>query len=163
MRGVLELVAVAYVLSATQPAPSIRIRFIPFSDAQPIFEALPTSVAEPLRKMSSEERAAAWPHWVAEHDREIRARLEEGEEDTLTNFRLFGNFVHAPAPHHPGDAGSRPSKAGGSAQSGVTAGDGCAGTGRRSAHRGDSARAWRAAAVRENRGRAKRMLAGESC
>lgn len=89
------LLAAACAFGAAETAP--RVQFIPYSDARVIFEGIPTAAPEPLKGMSSEERAAAWPKWVVERDREIRGRLEQGEEDTLTNFLLFGtSFTHQP-------------------------------------------------------------------
>jgi SAM-dependent methyltransferase len=94
-RMALALLAAACFLCAAEPAP--RVQFIPYSDAKVIFDGLPAAIPEPFRGMSSEERAAAWPKWVAERNQQIRARLEQGEEDTLTNFLLFGTtFTHQP-------------------------------------------------------------------
>ena len=31
-----------------------------------------------------------WPRWIERRDREIRARLEQGDEDTIVNWTLFG-------------------------------------------------------------------------
>jgi SAM-dependent methyltransferase len=40
---------------------------------------------------------AAWPAWIERRDREIRARLERGDEDTLVNWLLFGtSFTSRP-------------------------------------------------------------------
>jgi hypothetical protein len=40
---------------------------------------------------------AAWPAWIERRDREIRARLEQGDEDTLVNWMLFGtSFTSRP-------------------------------------------------------------------
>lgn len=40
---------------------------------------------------------AAWPGWIARHDGEIRARLEQGDEDTIVNWLLFGtSFTSRP-------------------------------------------------------------------
>ncbi len=33
---------------------------------------------------------AAWPRWIERRDQEIRARLEQGDEDTIVNWMLFG-------------------------------------------------------------------------
>ena len=33
---------------------------------------------------------AAWPRWIERRDREIRARLDRGDEDTIVNWLLFG-------------------------------------------------------------------------
>ena len=32
----------------------------------------------------------AWPRWIEQRDREIRARLDQGDEDTIVNWTLFG-------------------------------------------------------------------------
>jgi hypothetical protein len=38
-----------------------------------------------------------WPDWIERHDREIRARLEQGDEDTIVNWMLFGtSFTSRP-------------------------------------------------------------------
>ena len=43
------------------------------------------------------ELRKAWPGWIERHDREIRARLLRGEEDSLVNFVLFGvSFTDQP-------------------------------------------------------------------
>ncbi|HLG54813.1 MAG TPA: hypothetical protein VI485_05750 [Vicinamibacterales bacterium] len=39
----------------------------------------------------------AWPGWIERHDREVRARLERGDEDTIVNWMLFGtSFTSRP-------------------------------------------------------------------
>jgi hypothetical protein len=39
----------------------------------------------------------AWPGWIERHDREVRARLEQGDEDTIVNWMLFGtSFTSRP-------------------------------------------------------------------
>ncbi len=38
-----------------------------------------------------------WSDWVIRHHRDIRARLERGDEDTLVNWLLFGtSFTNQP-------------------------------------------------------------------
>ena len=38
-----------------------------------------------------------WPGWIERHDREVRARLEQGDEDTIVNWMLFGtSFTSRP-------------------------------------------------------------------
>jgi hypothetical protein len=40
---------------------------------------------------------SAWPDWIERHDREVRARLEQGDEDTIVNWMLFGtSFTSRP-------------------------------------------------------------------
>ena len=39
----------------------------------------------------------AWPGWIERHDQQVRARLEQGDEDTLVNWMLFGtSFTSRP-------------------------------------------------------------------
>jgi hypothetical protein len=39
----------------------------------------------------------AWPEWIERHDRDIRARLAQGDEDTIVNWMLFGtSFTSRP-------------------------------------------------------------------
>jgi hypothetical protein len=64
---------------------------IPYSDAKPIFDALrPDLVPPDLREKTPEEREAGWPDWVARRDADIRARIAEGDEDSIINFLLYG-------------------------------------------------------------------------
>ena len=39
----------------------------------------------------------AWPGWIERHDRDVRARLDQGDEDTIVNWMLFGtSFTSRP-------------------------------------------------------------------
>ena len=50
-----------------------------------------------LNTLTSAQIDAAWPSWIERHDREIRARLERGDEDTIVNWLLFGtSFTSRP-------------------------------------------------------------------
>jgi SAM-dependent methyltransferase len=50
-----------------------------------------------LNTLTSAQMDAAWPAWTERHDREIRARLERGDEDTIVNWLLFGtSFTSIP-------------------------------------------------------------------
>jgi len=52
---------------------------------------------EDLRGKSPDEVAKAWLGWVCQRDKQIRARLAQGEEDTLVNYMLFGtSFTKQP-------------------------------------------------------------------
>ncbi len=65
---------------------------MPFADARPILAALREDlVPAGLRGgQAGNQPAAAWPAWVSRHDADIRARLEEGDEDSIANLTLFG-------------------------------------------------------------------------
>lgn len=64
-------------------------QFVPFSAAQPILNTYLSSLPAEL-KPGGQPTAAAWDKWVREQDKDIRARIEEGEENTLTNLLRLG-------------------------------------------------------------------------
>jgi hypothetical protein len=50
-----------------------------------------------LHALTSAQIEATWSAWIERHDREIRARLEQGDEDTIVNWLLFGtSFTSRP-------------------------------------------------------------------
>ena len=55
-----------------------------------MLQALPSNLPSALRGRSTQEIARLWPSWVEQHDRDVRARLERGDEDSLVNFWLYG-------------------------------------------------------------------------
>ena len=56
-------------------------------------DILPTEFKSPDLSASRE----VWPQWVKAHDRDIRARLQRGDEDTIVNWLLFGtSFTQQP-------------------------------------------------------------------
>ena len=77
------------------PAPRIGL---PYADAQPVIETLREDLVPlELRSRPAADREAIWPSWVAQHDHDIRARLERGDEDSIVNLLLFGvTFTRLP-------------------------------------------------------------------
>jgi len=74
-------------------------RFVRFSEVRTILSELsnrsmgptrPALLPAELNALTSEQLERAWPGWIEHHDREIRARLEQGDEDTIVNWMLFG-------------------------------------------------------------------------
>lgn len=63
--------------------------FISLDAARPILDAYSGSLPEALGDGRSID-AARWSHWIQAEDRAIRRRLEQGEEDTLSNLLRFG-------------------------------------------------------------------------
>ena len=63
---------------------------ISFQDSKPILQRLAASVPPELAALSSAELESAWSGWVLRRNREIRTRLERGDEDSVVNFLLFG-------------------------------------------------------------------------
>src|SRR5688572_8859749 len=67
------------------------VEFIPYSDAKPIFAALREDLLPPeFRGLTPAQREAAWPDWVRRSDAAIRARVAEGDEDSVINLLQFG-------------------------------------------------------------------------
>ncbi|MCL4524321.1 MAG: hypothetical protein M1451_10495, partial [Acidobacteria bacterium] len=83
-------VAAVCALSYAGQMPPAATSFIPYSDARPILEAFGNEAPEGLGRKSAEELEAQWPQWVAGRDAAIRARLEQGDWDTLVHWMMFG-------------------------------------------------------------------------
>ena len=62
-------------------------QFVSFSSAQPVLEAMRSSLPPELKASLT---AATWDKWVRTEDKEIRSRIDEGEENTLTNLLRMG-------------------------------------------------------------------------
>jgi len=77
-------------LLAAQTRPPHRTRYLSYEEAKPILEAEAEILPPGLRGKSPSEMDRDWPGWVARRDAEIRARLAQGDADTVVNFLLFG-------------------------------------------------------------------------
>jgi hypothetical protein len=62
-------------------------QFVSFAAAQPVLEAMRSSLPPELKASLT---AGTWGKWVHTSDKEIRSRIEEGEENTLTNLLRMG-------------------------------------------------------------------------
>ncbi len=72
-------------------------RLVRFDEAGPILTELASSLPPQLNSLTPAQLEAAWPDWIAAHDRGVRARLDQGDEDTLVNWMLFGtSFTSRP-------------------------------------------------------------------
>jgi hypothetical protein len=91
--GILLLIT-AGVASVSGPA-----RYVRYAEAQPILDELGATGQLPpeLTTISGAQRDAAWTAWIERHDKEVRARLDQGDEDTIVNWLLFGtSFTSKP-------------------------------------------------------------------
>ena len=86
----------AIVTLAAGPGAQERISF---DEARPVLEAVGAAVPPELRSLSLADMAAQWPRWIERHDREVRARLAQGDDDSLVNLWLYGTSFtsHPPA------------------------------------------------------------------
>jgi hypothetical protein len=66
-----------------------KAEFISLDAARPVLNAFSDSLPAEL-KPAGALSAAAWSAWVRKADRDVRDRLNQGDEDTLTNLLRFG-------------------------------------------------------------------------
>src|SRR5207247_1540443 len=68
-----------------------------YSDVRAILTTLSEIVPAELKGQDQAALPKAWDEWARSHDRDIRARLERGDEDTIVNWLLFGtSFTSRP-------------------------------------------------------------------
>jgi SAM-dependent methyltransferase len=85
------------LLTTSAAAPVTPARYVRFSEARPILTELASRLPPELAKLTPTQLESAWAGWIERHDREVRARLEQGDEDTLVNWTLFGtSFTSRP-------------------------------------------------------------------
>ena len=100
-RAILAAAAVVasttYLGEAQGEAQRATATFIPYADARPIVERLRATLPADLAAIPERELEMAWSTWVSRLDRDIRARLDRGDEDSAVNFLLFGTtFTRLP-------------------------------------------------------------------
>jgi hypothetical protein len=92
-----RIVGVLLFVTAGAAAAVAPARFVRFSEARPILTELAGKLPGDLNTLTPSQLEATWPNWIQRHDREIRARLDQGDEDTLVNWMLFGtSFTSKP-------------------------------------------------------------------
>jgi len=85
------------VVSAAAAAAVAPARFVHFNEARPILSELAGRLPPDLKTLTLAQMETAWPGWIERHDRNVRARLEQGDEDTIVNWMLFGtSFTSRP-------------------------------------------------------------------
>ena len=90
-------VGVLLLIAAGRAAAVAPARFVRFGEARPILTELAGRLPPELATLTPAQMEGAWPRWIERHDRDIRARLEQGDEDTIVNWMLFGtSFTSRP-------------------------------------------------------------------
>lgn len=76
------------------------VRYLSFEDVRPALAAFsngPYSAELPPELKTRTAAPADWTAWIAQRDRSIRARLREGDADSVANFALLGtSFTSQP-------------------------------------------------------------------
>jgi hypothetical protein len=96
---VLASVVAVFSAVAGQTVPSagapVGATDITFDEAAPVIDAVRQRAPAELNGVPT--RASDWPAWVKRRDKEIRARLDRGDEDSVLNMLLFGTtFTRLP-------------------------------------------------------------------
>jgi hypothetical protein len=93
-------------LALAAQTPSRQARFITFDEARTVVESLEEILPAGLKDLPEETQAARWPAWVMAQNAAVRARLRQGDEDSMVNFLLFGvTFTEQPRLTERGIAG----------------------------------------------------------
>jgi len=87
----LAVIACALSAQSSQTRAQTGVRYIDYTEAQPILRLLDEIAPAELKGKPPEAQAALWLDWVKARDAAVRARLRQGDEDTLINFLLFGS------------------------------------------------------------------------
>lgn len=95
--GALSTAVSGVLAQAPPPAaaalrPGDLVRPIPYRDVKPILEVLRADLVPPALRTALREGDAelAWTDWAVRHDRDIRARVARGDEDSVLNLVLYG-------------------------------------------------------------------------
>jgi hypothetical protein len=97
--GLSLLVWLLVAVPAFSPAQtaSPRTVYLPYDEAPPLLALLDDILPAALKNRKPEAMPQVWAEWVARHDAAVRARLAQGDIDTLINFLLFGtSFTKQP-------------------------------------------------------------------
>ncbi len=88
----------ANLSSQAAVSPAALSAYISYLDAKPIFQVLRKDLLPAdLTDKTPAELESGWPEWVSRRNATIRARVEEGDEDSIINFLQFGTtFTRQP-------------------------------------------------------------------
>jgi hypothetical protein len=90
--GAAAAIALAALLSADS-----RTAFVAYEGVRDIVEAMRDILPADLQTQTPGPPDVVWNAWATKHDREIRARLARGDEDTIVNWMLLGtSFTNKP-------------------------------------------------------------------
>ena len=86
--GARLLLGLAVVSTSAWSEPTARTMSL--AEARPIFAVLGDSVPAALRDSAGVDADTSWSGWVTQRDSDIRARIVQGDEDSVVNLMLYG-------------------------------------------------------------------------
>ena len=79
------------------PSADSRTTFATYEDVRDIVEAMRDILPADFQTQTPGPPDVVWNAWATKHDREVRARLARGDEDTIVNWMLLGtSFTNKP-------------------------------------------------------------------
>ena len=87
-------IAVLLLSGLTWPAVG-RARLVTYADVRDVLATLSDILPPELEAGDPSKLETTWSTWIEGHDREIRARLERGDADTIVNWLRFGTSFTA--------------------------------------------------------------------
>jgi hypothetical protein len=97
VQGVAGAVATSLLVSVAVSTQPRTPNYITLADVRPLLAPFAASLPSDLPSASGPQASDQWLTWVATHDRAIRQRLREGDEDTILNWLLLGrSFTSLP-------------------------------------------------------------------
>jgi hypothetical protein len=103
LTGRVATVALAALVASSAPAQEARTSpsraRVTFEQASAVIDTLRSQLPVALRGRSNREIQQRWLQWAEQHDRDVRARVARGDEDSLVNLWLYGTSftAHPPA------------------------------------------------------------------
>jgi hypothetical protein len=89
--------AISLLLPPVVSTQSRPRNFIALADVRPLLAPFAASLPPDLPVLTGPQANSRWQTWIGGHDRNIRQRLREGDEDTLLNWLLLGrSFTSLP-------------------------------------------------------------------
>jgi hypothetical protein len=79
----------AAALGAAQQTTTVEARRLALTDARPVIEAYANALPEGLPVEATRD-PKAWSKYIEQREKDLQARLEQGDLDTLANLLLFG-------------------------------------------------------------------------
>jgi SAM-dependent methyltransferase len=92
-----RLAACALVAGAVAGTALAQSALMTYEDARPVLERVSAGVPSELRDLRGADAASRFAAWAGRRDREIRARVSGGDDDSLVNLWLYGtSFTSLP-------------------------------------------------------------------
>ncbi len=84
-------------LPAYPQSSPVKISYLSYQEAKPVLAAAGLSIPSALQNLNDKDAESRWNAWEKQSDADIRARLEQGDEDSIINLLLYGtSFTKQP-------------------------------------------------------------------